>query len=176
MMNHVINNLENKMKSTMNQIGFSIEEVILNPSNRPDLSDYQYNGAMTLAKIYHDNPMNIAEKIVESIKDFTEFKEVNVASPGFINIKLSDEFLIDFANSSLENLTSNYNLGINKTIFLDYGGPNVAKVLHVGHLRSGNIGQALNNLCKCVGATTISDIHLGDWGRPMGMVILEIKT
>lgn len=175
-MNHVINNLENKIKDTMNKIGFSIEEVILNPSNRPDLSDYQYNGAMSLAKAYHDNPMNIAKKIVESIKDFTEFKEVSVAPPGFINIKLSDEFLIEFANYSLENITSNYNLGINKTIFLDYGGPNVAKVLHVGHLRSGNIGQALNNLCKSVGATTISDVHLGDWGRPMGMVILEIKT
>ena len=120
--------------------------------------------------------MNIATKIKDSIKDFNELKSVSVANPGFINIKLSDEFLIDFANETLKDITSNYNLGINKTIFLDYGGPNVAKVLHVGHLRSANVGQALNNLCKAVGCTTISDIHLGDWGRPMGMVILEIKT
>lgn len=160
----------------MQEIGYLVEDCLLNPSNRLDLGDYQYNGAMSLAKIYHDNPMNIATKIKDSIKDFSELKSVSVANPGFINIKLSDEFLIDFANETLKDITSNYNLGINKTIFLDYGGPNVAKVLHVGHLRSANIGQALNNLCKAVGCTTISDIHLGDWGRPMGMVILEIKT
>ena len=173
---HKIDELELKIKGAMKSIGYDVENVTLNPSNRPDLGDYQYNGAMALAKTYHDNPMNIANKIVSIIKDFPEFKEISVANPGFINITLSDEFLIDFANHSLKDITSNYNLGINKTIFLDYGGPNVAKVLHVGHLRSANIGQALNNLCKSVGCKTISDIHLGDWGRPMGMVILEIKT
>lgn len=173
---HKIEILEQKIKNKMQEIGYLVEDCLLNPSNRPDLGDYQYNGAMSLAKIYHDNPMNIATKIKDSIKDFSELKSVSVANPGFINIKLSDEFLIDFANETLKDITSNYNLGINKTIFLDYGGPNVAKVLHVGHLRSANIGQALNNLCKAVGCTTISDIHLGDWGRPMGMVILEIKT
>lgn len=173
---HKIECLEQKIKNKMEEIGYIVESCLLNPSNRPDLGDYQYNGAMSLAKIYHDNPMNIATKIKDNIKDFTELKEVSVANPGFINIKLSDEFLLDFANESLKDITTNYNLGINKTIFLDYGGPNVAKVLHVGHLRSANIGQALNNLCKVVGCSTISDIHLGDWGRPMGMVILEIKT
>ena len=173
---HKIEILEQKIKNKMQEIGYLVENCLLNPSNRPDLGDYQYNGAMSLAKTYHDNPMNIATKIKDSIKDFNELKSVSVANPGFINIKLSDEFLIDFANETLKDITSNYNLGINKTIFLDYGGPNVAKVLHVGHLRSANIGQALNNLCKAVGCTTISDIHLGDWGRPMGMVILEIKT
>ena len=109
-------------------------------------------------------------------KEFPEFKSVSVANPGFINITLSDDFLISFANDSLNDIKINYDLGINKTIFLDYGGPNVAKTLHVDHLRSANIGNALNNLCKAVGAKTISDIHLGDWGRPMGMVIQEIKT
>ena len=173
---HKIEILEQKIKNKMQEIGYLVEDCLLNPSNRPDLGDYQYNGAMSLAKTYHDNPMNIATKIKDSIKDFNELKSVSVANPGFINIKLSDEFLIDFANETLKDITSNYNLGINKIIFLDYGGPNVAKVLHVGHLRSANIGQALNNLCKAVGCTTISDIHLGDWGRPMGMVILEIKT
>ena len=173
---HKIEILEQKIKNKMQEIGYLVEDCLLNPSNRPDLGDYQYNGAMSLAKTYHDNPMNIATKIKDSIKNFSELKSVSVANPGFINIKLSDEFLIDFANETLKDITFNYNLGINKTIFLDYGGPNVAKVLHVGHLRSANIGQALNNLCKAVGCTTISDIHLGDWGRPMGMVILEIKT
>ena len=173
---HKLENLEKKIKESLKEIGIEVENITLNPSNRPDLGDYQYNGAMSLAKVLHDNPMNIASKIVEKIKDFPEFKEISVANPGFINITLSDNFLVDFANQSLKDITSNYNLGINKTIFLDYGGPNVAKVLHVGHLRSANIGQALNNLCKVVGCKTISDIHLGDWGRPMGMVILEIKT
>lgn len=175
-MNHKINELELKIKQSLKKIGYEVEEVVLSPSNRPDLGDYQYNGAMQLAKIYHDSPMNIANNIVKEINIFSEFKDINVANPGFINITLSDNFLIDFANTSLKDITTNYNLNINKTIFLDYGGPNVAKVLHVGHLRSANIGQALNNLCKAVGAKTISDIHLGDWGRPMGMVILEIKT
>ena len=173
---HKLDSLEKKIKTFLKEMEINVEELTLNPSNRPDLGDYQYNGAMSLAKILHDNPMNIASKIVEKIKNFPEFKKISVANPGFINITLSDEFLIDFANQSLKDITSNYNLGINKTIFLDYGGPNVAKVLHVGHLRSANIGQALNNLCKAVGCITISDIHLGDWGRPMGMVILEIKT
>lgn len=173
---HKIEQLETKIKETLEKINISVSSVLLNPSNRPDLGDYQYNGALSLAKTLHDNPMNIASKIVDEIKDFKEFKSVSIASPGFINLTLSDEFLIDFAKDTINNPDINYNLGIDKTIFLDYGGPNVAKILHVGHLRSANIGQALNNLCKKVGCKTISDIHLGDYGRPMGMVIQEIKT
>ena len=171
-----ITELELKIKEAINSLGYDVKTITLNPSNRKDLGDYQYNGAMSLAKTYHDNPLNIANKILNTLKDFPEFKKISVAAPGFINFTLSDDFLIDFANLTLKDPTSNYNLGINKTIFLDYGGPNVAKVLHVGHLRSANIGQALNNLCKAVGCKTISDIHIGDWGRPMGMVILEIET
>lgn len=173
---HKIEALELKIQKAIKEIGYEPTNVTLTPSNRPDLGDYQYNGAMPMAKIYHEPPINIAQKIATKIKLFPELTAVDVASPGFINLTLSDEFLIDFANNSLKDITSNYHLGINKTIFLDYGGPNVAKVLHVGHLRSANIGQALNNLCQAVGAKTISDIHLGDWGRPMGMVIREIKT
>ena len=109
-MNYTIHDLEKKIKKILQDNNYPIEEVTLNPSNRPDLSDYQYNDAMKLAKIYHDNPINIANKIVLLLKDFKEFKEINVAPPGFINIKLSDEFLINFANNSLENITSNYNL------------------------------------------------------------------
>lgn len=175
-MKYNIDELEIKIKNSIHDLGFLVPSVTLNPSNRPDLGDYQYNGAMALAKKSHDNPLNIANKIVDKIKEFPEFKSVSVANPGFINITLSDDFLISFANDSLNDININYDLGINKTIFLDYGGPNVAKTLHVGHLRSANIGNALNNLCKAVGAKTISDIHLGDWGRPMGMVIQEIKT
>ena len=114
---HKIEILEQKIKNKMQEIGYLVEDCLLNPSNRPDLGDYQYNGAMSLAKTYHDNPMNIATKIKDSIKDFNELKSVSVANPGFINIKLSDEFLIDFANETLKDITSNYNLGINKTIW-----------------------------------------------------------
>lgn len=175
-MKYKITELENKIKESLKQIGYETDLVVLNPSNRPDLGDYQFNGVMPLAKSYHKNPHEIAESLITELKNYPEFKDVSIAGPGFINLTFSDSFLIDFMNDSNEDITINYNQGINKTIFLDYGGPNVAKVLHVGHLRSANIGQALNNLCKSVGCKTISDIHLGDWGRPMGMVILEIKN
>ncbi len=168
--------IEEKIKETLKNLGYETEMVTLTPSNRPDLGDYQYNGVMTLAKVYKKNPHEIAEALVSKLKTYPEFSDVSLAGPGFINISFTNEFLIDFLNDSNEDLTINYKGDLNKTILLDYGGPNVAKVLHVGHLRSANIGQALNNLCKAVGCNTISDIHLGDWGRPMGMVIEEIRT
>lgn len=175
-MKYKIEELENKIKQSLKEIGYETEVVVLNPSNRPDLGDYQFNGIMPLAKVYHKNPVEIAKELIEKIKKYPEIKECSVAGPGFINMTFSDSFLIDFMNESNKNIDINYNLGINKTIFLDYGGPNVAKVLHVGHLRSANIGEALKRLCNVIGCKTISDVHLGDWGRPMGMVILEIKT
>lgn len=175
-MKYKIEEIENIIKHSLKEIGYEIESVVINPSNRPDLGDYQFNGIMPLAKIYHQNPVEIANSLVEKLKEYPEIKDCNVAGPGFINITFSDSFLIDFMNESNEQIDINYNLDINKTIFLDYGGPNVAKVLHVGHLRSANIGEALKRLCNTVGCTTISDVHLGDWGRPMGMVILEIKN
>lgn len=174
-MNYKIAELEHKIALALKSLGYD-EEVTIYPSNRPDLGDYQYNGIMPIAKKNSLNPQTLAQDLVNLIKDEPELKDVNIAGPGFINLKFSDEFLLDFMNASNENLNINYNQDINKTIFLDYGGPNVAKVLHVGHLRSANIGEALKRLCEKVGCKTISDVHLGDWGRPMGMVILEIKT
>ena len=175
-MNYKIELIENKIQESLKELGYQVDDVTINPSNRPDLGDYQYNGIMPLSKKYKKNPVLIANELVNLMKDYEEIKDVSVAGPGFINIKFSNKFLIDFMNESNENIEINYNLNINKTIFLDYGGPNVAKVLHVGHLRSANIGEALKNLCQAVGCKTITDVHLGDWGRPMGMVILEIKT
>ncbi len=175
-MNYKISLLENKISESLEELGFEKTSVTLNPSNRPELGDYQYNGIMPLAKKNNQNPVELAEKLVALLKDYPELKDVSVAGPGFINLTFSDKFLLDFINESNENIDINYKQDINKTIFLDYGGPNVAKVLHVGHLRSANIGEALKRLCKAVGCKTISDVHLGDWGRPMGMVILEIKT
>lgn len=175
-MKYKIEILEEKIKESLKELGYDTEIVTINPSNRPELGDYQFNGIMPLAKIYHKNPIEIANELVAKLKEFSELKDVSVAGPGFINLTFNDNFLIEFMNESKKDLTINYNLGINKTIVLDYGGPNVAKVLHVGHLRSANIGEALKRLCNAVGCTTISDVHQGDWGRPMGMVILEIKT
>jgi len=175
-MKYKIEVLEEKIKSALKELGYETEIVVINPSNRPELGDYQFNGIMPLAKNYHKNPVEIASELVSKIKDFSEIKEASVAGPGFINLTFTDELLLEFMNDSEKDITSNYNLGINKTIVLDYGGPNVAKILHVGHLRSANIGEALKRLCNAVGCTTISDVHQGDWGRPMGMVILEIKN
>lgn len=171
-----IDAIESKIKKSLESLGYQVDTVIINPSNRPELGDYQYNGLMPLAKKYLKNPREMAEDLLPLILEYPEIKDANIANPAFINITFTDEFLIDFLNDSHENIDINYNLGINKTIFLDYGGPNVAKILHVGHLRSANIGEALKRLCQTVGCKTISDVHLGDWGRPMGMVILEIKT
>ena len=175
-MKYKIEVLEEKIKSALKELGYETEIVVINPSNRPELGDYQFNGIMPLAKSYHKNPVEIASELVSKIKDLPEIKEASVAGPGFINLTFTDELLLEFMNDSEKDITSNYNLGINKTIVLDYGGPNVAKILHVGHLRSANIGEALKRLCNAVGCTTISDVHQGDWGRPMGMVILEIKN
>jgi len=175
-MKYKIQEIELKIKDSLNTLGYQVDDVTINPSNRPELGDYQFNGVMPLAKIYHKSPIEIANSLVPLIQEYPEIKEASVAGPGFINLTFNDSFLINFLNDSLENIEINYNLGINKNIFLDYGGPNVAKTLHVGHLRSANIGEALKRLCKTVGCNTVSDIHLGDWGRPMGMVILEIKT
>lgn len=175
-MKYKIEEIENKIKKSLQNLGYEIDSVTINPSNRPELGDYQFNGVMPLAKKYHKNPIEIANTLVEEMKKYPELTGASVAGPGFINIKFSNDFLIDFINDSNKDITINYHQDQTRTIFLDYGGPNVAKTLHVGHLRSANIGQALNNLCRSVGCKTISDIHLGDWGRPMGMVILEIKT
>lgn len=175
-MKYKIEILEEKIKESLKELGYETENVTINPSNRPELGDYQYNGIMPLAKVYHKNPVEIANELVLKLKELPELKNVSVAGPGFINLSFEDNFLLEFMNNSKKDIKSNYDLGINKTIVLDYGGPNVAKVLHVGHLRSANIGEALKRLCNAVGCTTISDVHQGDWGRPMGMVILEIKT
>jgi len=162
--------LEDKIKLSLDKCGYLVDAVVVNESNRPDLGEYQYNGVMGLAKVYHKNPVEIANELVIVLKEDEYFKDVNVAGPGFINMTISDKLLIDFTNNDDFNYEKNH-----KLIFLDYGGANVAKSLHVGHLRSANIGEALNRLCKYMGYNTISDTHLGDWGRPLGLVILELS-
>ena len=167
-------NLVLKINEIIKELGYDeVPEVSV--SNRPDISDYQYNGAFKLAKTMHKSPMVIADEIVSKLKDNDMFKEVSNVN-GFINITLSDKALIDYLNEIVNNFDINtFKINTDETIFLDYGGANVAKALHAGHLRSPNIGEALKRLCEAVGYKTISDVHYGDWGRPMGLIICEIK-
>lgn len=174
-MNSFIENEELFLKNVINELGYKIEEVTLNISSRPEFGDYQFNGVMSLAKSYQQNPREIAKNIVDKIKVMNRYKDINVAGPGFINITFSDEQLINHLNELNNNIELNYQNNNPKTIFFDYGGANVAKALHVGHLRSANIGEALKRLANSLNYKTISDAHLGDWGRPIGLVMLEIK-
>ena len=167
-------NLVLKINEIIKELGYD-ETPEVSVSNRPDISDYQYNGAFKLAKIMHKSPMVIADEIVCKLKNNDMFSEVSNVN-GFINITLSDKSLIDYLNEIVNNFDINtFKINTDETIFLDYGGANVAKALHAGHLRSPNIGEALKRLCEAVGYKTISDVHYGDWGRPMGLIICEIK-
>ena len=174
-MNSFIEKEEKFIKEIIKECGYDTEEVVLNVSSRPEFGDYQYNGVMALAKTYSKNPREIATEIVDKIKVMNRYKDINIAGPGFINITFSDEQLIKHINELNENININYHNENPKTIFMDYGGANVAKALHVGHLRSANIGEALKRLAKALGNKTMADAHLGDWGRPIGLVMLEIK-
>ena len=171
----IIKELEQKVKKIVATSGYDLDSVILEPSSRPDLGDYQLNDAMKLSKIYYKSPISIANKIAEELKKDTSFTNINIAGPGFINISLSDEFLINTVNLINNDIRTNIDKENHKKIIIDYGGANVAKSLHVGHLRSANIGEALKRLAKLLGQDILGDAHLGDYGRPLGLVVLEIK-
>lgn len=171
---NLIDFLENVFKEILDKLGYK-DDVIINVSNRKELGDYQYNGAMKLASVYKKNPRDIAVEILTFLNNTHYFKNVNIAGPGFINISLSDEILIKYVNDVSNDFKINtYHIDTDEVIFLDYGGANVAKELHAGHLRSPNIGEAIKRLSEAVGYKTISDVHLGDWGRPMGLILCEL--
>ena len=169
-MNDFIKIQESKLKDAIISLGYNVDIVKLNVSSMPDLGDYQYNGIMSIAKENSKNPRDIANEIIEKL-DKSDIEKISVDGPGFINITFKNDSLIKYIN--------NYELvpyeKNNIKVIIDYGGPNVAKTLHVGHLRSANIGEALKRLSKYLGYDVISDIHLGDFGRPLGLVILELK-
>ena len=172
---NLINFLEGVFKNILKELELE-DDVKLVQSNRPDLGDYQYNGCMKLAGIYKKNPRDIANMIVSKLEETNYFKDVNIAGPGFINVTLSDDLLIKYINEVNNDFSVNtYHIDTDEIIFLDYGGANVAKALHAGHLRSPNIGEAIKRLSEAIGYKTISDVHLGDWGRPMGLIICEIS-
>ena len=145
-------------------------------SNRPDLCEYQCNGAMAGAKAYKKAPFMIAVDVVGNLADSKVFSMKEMVKPGFINLKVSEEFLADY----LKEMEKDEKLGADtakepKTIVIDYGGPNVAKPLHVGHLRSAIIGESIKRIGRFVGHKVIGDVHLGDWGLQMGLIITELK-
>lgn len=167
--------LESILNETLKQLNIDYQTKIVK-SNIEGV-DFQCDDAFKLAKDYHKAPFIIAEEIVNKIKENEEyqtyFKEISVAKPGFINIVVSDKLI----NDSLRELMQKDKLGVTEekeTIVLDYGGPNIAKPLHVGHLRTAIIGQAINNILKFKGNKTIADVHLGDIGAQMGQVIYGI--
>lgn len=146
-------------------------------SNRMDLCHFQCNGALSGAKIYHKAPMMIATDVAEELSGRAEFKDVSAAAPGFINLTLSDEYIL----ATLNEISQDENLGVpqvgaGETVVVDYGGPNVAKPLHIGHLRSAIIGESVKRTARAVGASTIGDVHFGDWGTPYGLTIAEYKV
>ena len=145
-------------------------------SNRPDLCEYQCNGALAGAKKYKKAPFMIAEDVAANLAGSTYFESVDVVKPGFINLKLSKESVASYLNG----MKAEEKLGVEneetpKTIMIDYGGPNVAKPLHVGHLRSAIIGESVKRILRYKGNQVIGDIHLGDWGYQMGLIITELK-
>ena len=146
-------------------------------SNRPDLCEYQCNGAMAGAKKYHKAPIMIANDVAEKLADSAVFSEVSAVAPGFLNLKVKDSFVCEY----LKGMAAAEKFGVEppekkKTIVVDYGGPNVAKPLHVGHLRSAVIGESIKRINRYKGHRVIGDVHLGDWGLQMGLIITELKA
>lgn len=171
----IIKDLEKDIKNIIEKAGYNLEKFTLQPSSRPDLGDYQINDAMSLAKTYHKNPHEIAEDIKNELEKDARFTNLNIAGPGFINITLTDEYLQKLLNMINTDVNVVIDKREKKKVILDYGGANVAKALHVGHLRSANIGEALKRLAILLGYEVLGDAHLGDYGRPLGLVVLEIK-
>ena len=170
----IVKKMQDYLKGVMSNIGYDVDEVLLKPSGRPDLGDYQINDAMKLAKEYGKNPRDIALEISNELSKDDMFSKVDIAGPGFINLTLSNNYLIKSLNK-MKDVKSNIDNVPRHKILIDYGGANVAKELHVGHLRPANIGEALKRLAKALGNEVIGDVHLGDWGLPIGLVIRQIK-
>ena len=174
-MEKILDIITAKMQAAFEAAGYDASFGRVNVSNRPDLCEYQCNGALAAAKQYKCAPIQIANAVVAQL-DATDYDLVEAVMPGFINLKLSGTFLQKY----LEEMRTAEDFGVQKigagkTIVVDYGGPNVAKPLHIGHLRSAIIGEAMKRLHKFLGYNAIGDIHLGDWGLQMGLIITELQ-
>ena len=175
-MKKILDAISEEMRKAFAEAGYDEELGKVSLSNRPDLCEYQCNGAMAGAKKYRKAPIMIAGEVAEKLKDSAVFSEVNAVAPGFLNLKVSDVFLCDY----LKGMEAADKFGLEtpeeeKTVIVDYGGPNVAKPLHVGHLRSAVIGESVKRIARYAGYKVIGDIHLGDWGLQMGLIITELQ-
>ena len=158
------------------EAGYDEKYARVSLSNRPDLCEYQCNGAMAAAKEYHKAPIMIANAVVEAMQGSEVFGEIQAVNPGFINMKVNNEYLSQYLNGMEKDERMGCEKAENpKTIMIDYGGPNVAKPLHVGHLRSAIIGESVKRIARFAGHKVIGDVHLGDWGLQMGLIITELR-
>lgn len=176
-MRKILDLITDEMVKAFEAAGLDAKYAKVTVSNRPDLCEYQCNGAMAAAKDYKKAPIMIAEEVVTQLKDNAMFESVEAVKPGFLNLKLNNEFVASYISKMQEDTER---LGCDKvenpkTIMIDYGGPNVAKPLHVGHLRSAIIGESIKRIGKFMGHNMIGDVHLGDWGLQMGLIITELK-
>ena len=176
-MRKILDLITDEMVKAFEAAGLDAKYAKVTLSNRPDLCEYQCNGAMAAAKEYKKVPIMIAEEVVAQLKDNAMFESVEAVKPGFLNLKLNNEFVASYISKMQEDTER---LGCDKvenpkTIMIDYGGPNVAKPLHVGHLRSAIIGESIKRIGKFMGHNMIGDVHLGDWGLQMGLIITELK-
>ena len=176
-MRKILDLITDEMVKAFDAAGLDAKYAKVTVSNRPDLCEYQCNGAMAAAKEYKKAPIMIAEEVVAQLKDNAMFESVEAVKPGFLNLKLNNEFVASYISKMQEDTER---LGCDKvenpkTIMIDYGGPNVAKPLHVGHLRSAIIGESIKRIGKFMGHNMIGDVHLGDWGLQMGLIITELK-
>ncbi|MBQ6887237.1 MAG: arginine--tRNA ligase [Lachnospiraceae bacterium] len=175
-MKKLIDLISEEMQQAFEETGYDKDLGKVSLSNRPDLCEYQCNGAMAGAKKYKKAPIMIANEVAEKLTDSTVFSEVSAVAPGFLNLKLKETFVTEY----LKGMRADKKFGLEeakepKKIVIDYGGPNVAKPLHVGHLRSAIIGESIKRINRFAGHEVIGDIHLGDWGLQMGLIITELQ-
>lgn len=175
-MKKILDLISEEMKKAFEEAGYDRELGKVSLSNRPDLCEYQCNGAMAGAKTYKKAPIMIANEVAEKLAGSEIFSEVTAVMPGFLNLKVKEEFVTAY----LKEMEVSDKFGLEKPekvkkIVIDYGGPNVAKPLHVGHLRSAIIGESIKRIARYAGHEVIGDIHLGDWGLQMGLIITELK-
>lgn len=175
-MKKILDLISEEMQQAFTAAGYDAELGRVTVSNRPDLCEYQCNGAMAGAKKYHKAPIMIANDVAEKLSDSKVFAEVQAVAPGFLNLKIKNSFFTDY----LKEMEKADKFGLDKPekpmkIVVDYGGANIAKPLHVGHIRSAVIGESVKRILRYCGHEVIGDVHLGDWGLQMGLVITELK-
>ena len=175
-MKKLVDLISEQVSAAFQQAGFDASYGKTTVSNRPDLCQFQCNGSLPAAKVYHKAPIQIATAVAEALQGNPAFAKAEACNPGFLNLTLAPSYLADYLNQMAAaeqfGLEPDPNAG---TIVLDYGGPNVAKPLHVGHLRSAIIGETLKRLFRYFGNTVIGDAHMGDWGLQMGLIIAELQ-